>query len=829
MKLVEIAKQYKDVFKQNGLDIKIMPLQSGSKNPTRKHKGGVYDDKIIFDPKSWVDKTGKKCNLGWLLNESVFCLDIDGYGNTDEEKSACAETYYNMFKSQYDLSGAWIEKTRKGYHLIWKKSKSMKDITVCIDAFKKAGYPGIDLMTISANEHDGAKTNSILCVNPSAGKEWLPSHSPFDNQILEPPTELATWIETNINKSIIKPKKESGHGTDEEVRELKLILDKLPAKYYELTKNGGEWALWHKVTVGIQYLMGADGYDEWVKFCKRSSLWNEEMQEKNKTHFWNENINKNAKTPVKIGSFRYWIQSEDPASWLQIKGSGIFKMQMDALFGTFNELAELSASELPDVVYNQRTKSWCKFENGEWNLEYDSPQRDINHIVRTNFKNSMTSYWEAKYENETEGLDLLKKGNKTANLEDTLDLINKVSLKFGNESEKIIKLMKIYSSPKGGLTFDENPWLLGFHEGDLYDLKAKKFRKALKEDYVTLKCGYSRAEIENVTEKDLAEIKQFMKDILPDEEIRNYQLYLLALSLNGIEAKRFCCQNGSGANGKSTLFGLCKWAFGDYCKNISTAHYTTPFRESGARPDLLDLQGTRLFIATEPSEGEQFNSGSIKKITGGDPIRCRGMYHAGTTEFYCIGQHNVLCNDLPNLQGVDGGVLRRIVNFYYPTKFVADPDPTKPNEKKRNTKCKTPSYFKDTGAAFLSMLLRLHNQYLDSDEAEYELEPPEKIKSLTKEWLNDSLSIVNVVAEHYEPSIHSDDNVGAKELYGLFRESEQFKSMSGRERRTWSKKFSLNKLEESDERWLSCKTINAHGTILYKVKYLSEPSETETD
>ena len=824
--LVETAQKYKQCFKQNGIDVQIIPLRPDNKNPIVKHKGGVYDEnKFIYKPKCWVTKNGEFNNFGWLMNEQLFCIDLDGVADKKlpkdewiQQKRDSADQYYQMFEEKFDLTGAWIEKTSKGYHIIWKKPTELQDLTLAIDAFKDADLPGIDIVTITKSVHNDIASKSILAVYPSNGKKWLDGHNPLNGDaVFEPPTELVSWIKENIRKtketnkkqnklkkiSVQIKKKVQAHGTELEIKELKAILAELPDKYYEDTNNGGDWKLWHKVMLGIQYLMGESGYQTWAAFNKRASCWSAETEVTNKRRYWDENIGVYVDNPIRMGSFRFWLKQDNPDAWKILKKESLFNQQLTALNGDIYQLGQLAALELPSVMLNKVTGRWCKFEDGVWDTDYRGLVVDINEVVKKNLQDTLLSYFKRQKVKITVE-DLENNPNAKKEIEAKIQKVKKFVIKISNQSDKIVRQMQSICCRK--LDFDENPWLLGFKGGYLYDFKAKAFRIAEMEDMVTMSCGVTADQVLSVSSDDLEEIQDFIETILPDQDARDYQLYLDALALNGIEAKKFIAQLGSGANGKSSKFGLIKAAFGDYCKNVSTAHYTSPFKESGPRPDLLDFQGTRMFIATEPSEGERFNTGAIKKITGGDPIRCRGMWQGNTMEFSVVGQHNILCNVKLAMDGVDGGIKRRFVNINYPVKFCHSPDPNNPLEKPINAKFKSESWYKKMSPALMNWLLELHDFYLDQGLAEYEMQTPKCVVDVTDNWVNDSIPIRGFMDEHYEPDTNEDksNRIKFKDIITRFRQSRYYLQLSKREQRYWNvNKNCLEKLVENCPEWCS--------------------------
>ena len=69
----------------------------------------------------------------------------------------------------------------------------------------------------------------------------------------------------------------------------------------------------------------------------------------------------------------------------------------------------------------------------------------------------------------------------------------------------------------------------------------------------------------------------------------------------------------------------------------------------------------------------------MKELTGGDTIQARGL-HKDPIEFKPQFKLIMTCNQLPEINNMDGGVERRLRVVEFKSKFVQDPDPDKPNE-----------------------------------------------------------------------------------------------------------------------------------------------------
>src|SRR5699024_3858801 len=79
----------------------------------------------------------------------------------------------------------------------------------------------------------------------------------------------------------------------------------------------------------------------------------------------------------------------------------------------------------------------------------------------------------------------------------------------------------------------------------------------------------------------------------------------------------------------------------------------------GASPDIAKLDGARFVSVTEPNEGDRFDEGLIKQLTGGDRISARFLHQ---NEFEFIPQFKLwlATNHKPFIRGRDEGIWRRL-------------------------------------------------------------------------------------------------------------------------------------------------------------------------
>lgn len=134
---------------------------------------------------------------------------------------------------------------------------------------------------------------------------------------------------------------------------------------------------------------------------------------------------------------------------------------------------------------------------------------------------------------------------------------------------------------------------------------------------------------------------------------------------------------GNGANGKSTVLGAVRKAFGTYAKTADPSTFVTENRGAGnaggAREDLIRLMGLRFVYVSEPDENGELREGSIKSMTGEDVLAARGPYAKASVEFNATFTVFMPTNHKPIVKGNDDGIWRRLVLIPFTRNFEKDP------------------------------------------------------------------------------------------------------------------------------------------------------------
>nr|WP_244109046.1 phage/plasmid primase, P4 family [Burkholderia anthina] len=178
--------------------------------------------------------------------------------------------------------------------------------------------------------------------------------------------------------------------------------------------------------------------------------------------------------------------------------------------------------------------------------------------------------------------------------------------------------------------------------------------------------------------------EQTVRDVFFDdtEQIEFFQR-LIGYALMGVPREDLLAiPYGMGSNGKSTVLGAIRSAFGTHAKSASAETFLSAGAGGGgaagaAREDLLRLRGARFVYVSEPDEGSELREGLIKSMTGGDPIPARGMYAKATVEIVPTWVAFMPTNHRPIVKGDDHAIWRRLMLVPFTRNFDRDPDVVK--------------------------------------------------------------------------------------------------------------------------------------------------------
>lgn len=215
---------------------------------------------------------------------------------------------------------------------------------------------------------------------------------------------------------------------------------------------------------------------------------------------------------------------------------------------------------------------------------------------------------------------------------------------------------------------DSDPYLLNVANGTL-DLRTMRLREHDPDDRIT---KVTRA----AWREDVASSSwvPFIASILPDAEVRGFLQRLIGVSLLGKVVEHvLAIQTGTGANGKGTAYKAQLWALGDYG---ATAEPDLFMAREGAHPTgEMDLRGRRLVVVSESDKDRRLAEATMKRLTGGDPIKARRM-RQDFVQFEPSHTAVLVTNHLPKVTGDDPAIWRRVRVIPFEVTFTGDQQDT---------------------------------------------------------------------------------------------------------------------------------------------------------
>jgi P4 family phage/plasmid primase-like protien len=348
-------------------------------------------------------------------------------------------------------------------------------------------------------------------------------------------------------------------------------------------------------------------------------------------------------------------------------------------------------------------------------------------------------------------LDIYNQHNYNGNLDNELDTLYKITTNLSKKLNQSDITSLINGSRelfyKPNVLFDQNPDLIAFQNG-VYDLNAMIFRDGSPNDYITIQMPYHFIpDINNVQRKYLI---QFLTDILPNSEVRDFLLYNIASCLLGRENREqefYILTGKKGANGKSVLSNLIEDTFGEFYAAPEPTLLTKPREKANeANEALKDLIGKRIAIISEPDKRDRIIASNLKKFTGGDTMTVRGLHEKSQKMKMCM-KFFMLCNSIPLLDDCKEAEIRRLCVINFPTRFCENP--IKPNEKKIDITVS--EQLKECKSEFFKLLLEYLVEYKDLIKSgDKKIKPKEVTKQLENYIQRNKTEVDKFIEAHLE-------------------------------------------------------------------------------
>lgn len=158
-----------------------------------------------------------------------------------------------------------------------------------------------------------------------------------------------------------------------------------------------------------------------------------------------------------------------------------------------------------------------------------------------------------------------------------------------------------------------------------------------------------------------------------DQELIDYVQMVVGMAAIGkVYQEHLIIAYGSGANGKSTFWNTIARVLGNYSGKLSADALTMSVRRN-VSPEMAELKGKRLIIASEMSEGMRLNTSMVKQLCSTDEILAEKKYKA---PFHFVPSHTLVLytNHLPKVGANDDGIWRRLIVIPFNAKITGKSD-----------------------------------------------------------------------------------------------------------------------------------------------------------
>ncbi len=160
---------------------------------------------------------------------------------------------------------------------------------------------------------------------------------------------------------------------------------------------------------------------------------------------------------------------------------------------------------------------------------------------------------------------------------------------------------------------------------------------------------------------------------LGDKELIEYvQMTVGSAAVGKVFQEHMIIAYGGGANGKSTFWNTIYRVLGNYAGKISAEALTMNCKRN-VKPEMAELKGKRLIIASEMEEGMRLNTATVKQLCSTDEIQAEKKYK---DPFAFVPSHTLVLytNHLPKVGANDDGIWRRLVVIPFNAKITGSSD-----------------------------------------------------------------------------------------------------------------------------------------------------------
>jgi P4 family phage/plasmid primase-like protien len=232
-----------------------------------------------------------------------------------------------------------------------------------------------------------------------------------------------------------------------------------------------------------------------------------------------------------------------------------------------------------------------------------------------------------------------------------------------------------------------------------------------------------------------------------DDELIEYVQKVIGLAAIGKVYEEFLIiAYGDGANGKSTFWNTIARVLGTYSGKISS-DILTMGNKVNAQPEMAELKGKRLIIASEMQEGVRLNTSVVKQLCSTDEIQACKKYK---DPFHFVPSHQVVLytNHLPKVGANDDGIWRRLKVIPFNAKIKGGSD----------IKNYADYLFENAGSAIMTWIIEGAEKVSKSD---HKVEDPKCVKDAVAAYREENDWLGHFISDCCEVDVSFEEKSGA--------------------------------------------------------------------
>ena len=238
-----------------------------------------------------------------------------------------------------------------------------------------------------------------------------------------------------------------------------------------------------------------------------------------------------------------------------------------------------------------------------------------------------------------------------------------------------------------------------------------------------------------------------------DKELIEYvQMTVGSAAVGKVFQEHMIIAYGGGANGKSTFWNTIFRVLGNYAGKISAEALTMNCKRN-VKPEMAELKGKRLIIASEMEEGMRLNTATVKQLCSTDEIQAEKKYK---DPFSFVPSHTLVLytNHLPKVGANDDGIWRRLVVIPFNAKITGSSD----------IKNYADYLFDNAGSYIMTWIIEGAKKAID---AEFKIKEPKIVQDAIQAYRDDNDWLGQFIEDccELEPSMTAKSG----ELYQAYR------------------------------------------------------------